>query len=58
LVIRDLAEAFPGREYAEVYRQDWLTGLIKETKSNRDFSDRTIATARWAREQTKKQAGI
>lgn len=29
--------------------------MIKETKSNRDFSPRTIETARWAREQVKRQ---
>ena len=31
--------------------------MIKETKTNRDFSPRTIETARWAREQVKRQLG-
>jgi importin subunit beta-1 len=29
--------------------------LIKETKTNRDFSAPTIQTAKWAREQVKRQ---
>jgi importin subunit beta-1 len=29
--------------------------LIKETRTNRDFSTRTIQTAKWAREQVKRQ---
>ena len=31
--------------------------MIKETKSNREFQGRTIETARWAREQVKRQTG-
>lgn len=31
--------------------------MIKETKTNRDFQPRTIETARWAREQVKRQLG-
>lgn len=31
--------------------------MIKDTRSNRDFSPRTIDTARWAREQVKRQIG-
>lgn len=31
--------------------------MIKETKTNRDFMPRTIETARWAREQVKRQLG-
>lgn len=29
--------------------------MIKETRSNREFQQRTIETARWAREQVKRQ---
>ncbi|KAI9675659.1 MAG: karyopherin beta [Caeruleum heppii] len=54
-VIGDLADAFPGGEYAKYYRADWITHMIKETKCNREFSSRTIDTARWAREQVKRQ---
>jgi importin subunit beta-1 len=53
----DLAEAFPTGEFAGLYRQDWLTSMIKETRSNREFQPRTIDTARWAREQVKRQIG-
>jgi importin subunit beta-1 len=53
----DLAEAFPTGEFSALYRQDWLTSMIKETRSNREFQARTIDTARWAREQVKRQIG-
>ncbi|KAH7362353.1 importin subunit beta-1 [Plectosphaerella cucumerina] len=56
-VIGDLAEAYPNGELVEVLRQDWMTTLIKDTKTNREFSPRTIDTARWAREQIKRQIG-
>ena len=54
----DLSEAFPHGEYAAFFRQDWLTAMAKEVRSNRDFSERTTATARWAREQIKRQTGM
>ncbi|KAM0665901.1 hypothetical protein ACQRIT_007115 [Beauveria bassiana] len=54
-VIGDLADAYPNGELVDAFRQSWLTGMIKETKTNRDFSARTIETARWAREQVKRQ---
>jgi importin subunit beta-1 len=53
----DLADAYPSGELADAFRQDWVSTLIKETKSNREFSPRTIETARWAREQVKRQIG-
>ena len=53
----DLADAYPNGELVDAFRQDWLTALIKETKTNRDYSPRTIETARWAREQVKQQLG-
>ncbi|KAI5860728.1 ARM repeat-containing protein [Durotheca rogersii] len=56
-VIGDLADAFPNGELVEAFRQDWVTAMIKETKTNRDFQPRTIETARWAREQVKRQLG-
>jgi importin subunit beta-1 len=55
--ISDLAEAYPNGEFAHKFREDWVMGLIKETKSNRDFQPRTIETARWARELVKRQIG-
>lgn len=56
-VFSDLAEAYPNGELVDVFRQDWLTTLIKDTKTNREFQPRTIETARWAREQLKRQIG-
>ncbi len=51
----DLADAYPNGELIDAFRQNWLTTMIKDTKTNRDFSPRTIETARWAREQVKRQ---
>jgi len=56
-VIGDLAEAFPKGEYSQYFRQEYLTAMAKETRANKDFSPRTIETARWAREQIKRQVG-
>jgi len=41
----------------DAFRQEWVTAMIKETKTNREFQPRTIETARWAREQVKRQLG-
>ncbi|KHJ35862.1 putative importin beta-1 subunit [Erysiphe necator] len=54
-IIGDLVDAFPHGEFAPLFRVDWLTQMIKETRQNRDFQPRTIETARWAREQVKRQ---
>ncbi|KAI9753557.1 MAG: hypothetical protein M4579_005099 [Chaenotheca gracillima] len=54
-VIGDLADAFPTGNFSNFFRADWVTSMIKETRSNRDFQARTIETARWAREQVKRQ---
>lgn len=54
-VVGDLADTFPGGDYAHLFRQEWLTALIKEVKTNREFQTRTVETARWAREQVKRQ---
>jgi importin subunit beta-1 len=56
-VVGDLADAYPNGELVEAFRQDWLTAMIKETKTNREYMPRTIETARWAREQVKRQLG-
>lgn len=54
-ILSDLAITFPNGELIDAFRQDWLTSMIKETKTNRDFHYRTIDVARWAREQVKQQ---
>ncbi|KAG9230489.1 armadillo-type protein [Amylocarpus encephaloides] len=56
-VIGDLAEAFPNGEFSSFYRAEWLTVMIRDTRQNREFQTRTIDTARWAREQVKRQIG-
>lgn len=56
-VIGDISEAFPNGEYSHYFRQEFLTAMARDTRSNKDFSPRTIDTARWAREQIKRQAG-
>jgi importin subunit beta-1 len=53
----DLADAYPNGQLADAFRQEWVTAMIKETRSNREFQSRTIETARWAREQVKRQIG-
>lgn len=55
LLPSDLSEAFPDGSLANYYRQDWVTKIIKETRSSREYSSRTITAARWAREQVKRQ---
>ncbi|KAL2356972.1 armadillo-type protein [Cryomyces antarcticus] len=56
-VIGDLSEAFPMGEYSNYFRAEWLTQMARDTRANKDFSGRTQDTARWAREQIKRQTG-
>ncbi|EAQ89917.1 conserved hypothetical protein [Chaetomium globosum CBS 148.51] len=56
-VIGDLADAYPNGQLADAFRQEWVTAMIKETRANREFQSRTMETARWAREQVKRQIG-
>ncbi|KAK4145371.1 armadillo-type protein [Dichotomopilus funicola] len=56
-VIGDLADAYPNGQLADAFRQEWVTAMIKETRANREFQSRTLETARWAREQVKRQIG-
>ena len=54
---RDISEAFPNGEVSQYFRNDWLTQMCRETRANKEFAPRTQETARWAREQIKRQAG-
>ncbi|PSN75026.1 ARM repeat-containing protein [Corynespora cassiicola Philippines] len=56
-VIGDLADAFPNGDFREYFRHDFLTAMTRETRANQDFLPRTRDTARWAREQIKRQTG-
>lgn len=53
----DLSEAFPNGEFSNLFRQEWLTSMARETRANKEFQQRTQETARWAREQIKRQTG-
>jgi len=53
----DLSDAFPHGEVSNYYRSDWLSAMIKEVRGHPDFTSRTKETAKWAREQTKRQLG-
>ncbi|KAI5289849.1 karyopherin beta [Ascosphaera aggregata] len=57
-VIGDIAEAFPQGEFSTLFRNDFITNLIREARTNRDFGPRTIDTTRWAREQVKRQRAL
>ncbi|KAL5338496.1 armadillo-type protein [Aspergillus crustosus] len=57
-VLGDLAEAYPDGSIAPYFRNEWVTSLVRETRTNREFSSRTIDTARWAREQVKNQINM
>ncbi|KAF2199381.1 importin subunit beta-1 [Delitschia confertaspora ATCC 74209] len=56
-VIGDIADAFPNGEFRDFFRHDFLTAMTRETRANADFLSRTRDTARWAREQIKRQIG-
>lgn len=51
----DLVDAFPNGEFAAFFRNDWVTSLVRETRTSREYGPRTVDTARWAREQVKRQ---
>lgn len=51
----DLVDSFPNGEYANFFRHEWVTSLVRDTRTSREFGPRTIETARWAREQVKRQ---
>ena len=57
IIHSDLADAFPNGDFREYFRHDFLTVMARETRANADFSSRTRDTARWAREQIKRQIG-
>lgn len=58
LSVSDLAEGFPNGEFSNYFRNDWVTALVRETRQNRDYGPRTIDTARWTREQVKRQINM
>ncbi|THY47692.1 ARM repeat-containing protein [Aureobasidium pullulans] len=55
-VIGDLSETFPNGEYSPLFSQQWVTSMAREVRVNKEYSQRTQDTARWAREQIKRQS--
>ncbi len=53
--VSDLADTFPNGQYANHFREGWLQAMIKEVRQNKEYSPRTHETARWAKEQVKRQ---
>jgi len=56
-MLSDLSDAFPQGQFVELFRQEWVTQMAKDVRTNREFSKRTTDTARWARDQIKRQTG-
>ncbi|ETN46304.1 uncharacterized protein HMPREF1541_00488 [Cyphellophora europaea CBS 101466] len=54
-LIGDLGETFPDGQLASYFGSEPVLRLIKETRSTREFSDRTRQTAKWARQVVKVQ---
>ncbi|KAI4199118.1 MAG: hypothetical protein LQ346_002637 [Caloplaca aetnensis] len=54
-IIGDLAGAFPAGEYGEAFHSDWMIQLVRDVRASADYSARTKETAKWAREQMKRQ---
>ncbi|CDK29081.1 unnamed protein product [Kuraishia capsulata CBS 1993] len=57
-LIGDLAAMYPNGEIKEVYAQEWVSDFIKKTKNHPMFSQATKDTARWAKEQQRKQLSL
>lgn len=57
IAFSDLSDAFPHGEVSNYYRSEWLIAMVKEVRGNPDFTPRTKDTAKWAREQLKRQTG-
>lgn len=54
----DLVDAFPNGEFAAFFRQEWVTSLVRDTRNTREYGPRTLDTARWTREQVKRQVNM
>ncbi|KAL1963583.1 hypothetical protein VTN77DRAFT_8028 [Rasamsonia byssochlamydoides] len=57
-VLGDLSDAFPNGEFAAYFRNDWVTSFVREVRNTPTYGSRTIDTARWAREQVKRQINL
>ncbi|KAH8699047.1 importin beta-1 subunit [Talaromyces proteolyticus] len=57
-VLGDLADSFPNGEFAAFFRNDWVTSFVREVRTSPHYGSRTLDTARWAREQVKRQISL
>jgi importin subunit beta-1 len=53
-----LADGFRNGEFATSFRNDWITSFVRDVRNNPTFGSRTTETARWAREQVKRQINM
>lgn len=54
-LLGDIASMYPPGTLAEIYKMDWITEIIRKTRSDKSNSQNTRDTAKWAREQQKRQ---
>lgn len=57
-LLGDIGAMFPSGEFKQAYMQPWVTEFIKKTRSNLIFLQSTKDTARWARDQQKRQINV
>lgn len=57
-LIGDISIMFPDGSIKQFYTQDWISEFVKKTRTNKSFSQPTVDTARWAREQQKQQLSL
>lgn len=57
-VLGDIADSFPNGEFAAFFRNDWVTSFVREVRTSPQYGARTVDTARWAREQVKRQINL
>lgn len=56
-VVGDIASMYPSGEFKQFFVDEWVTELIKRARST-EFSKSTLDSARWARDQQKKQLAV
>lgn len=54
-LLGDIAAMYDINRFKQAYEQQWVTDMIKRTRANGAFSENTRNTARWARDQQKRQ---
>lgn len=54
-LLGDIASMYPPGSLSEAYQAPWITETIKKARSDRSYGPSTKETAKWAREQQKRQ---